>query len=83
MSNRFDDAFFAQNILLGSDHTLIVRAGMQVVRVNLDTGEVHPTRMPMLDIGKRKSPDGKNIVGVQNGQFYCYDLDSDLAKEIP
>lgn len=80
---RFDNAFFGQNILLGSDHTLIVRAGMQVVRVNLDTGEVHPTRMPMLDIGKRKSPDGKNIVGVQNGQFYCYDLDSDLAKEIP
>ena len=79
---RFDDAFFGQNILFGSDHTLIVRAGMQVVRVNLDSGEVHPTRLPMLDIGKRKSPNGKSIVGVQNGKFYCYDLDSDLAKEV-
>ena len=56
---RFDDAFFAQAILFGSDHTLIVRAGMQVVRVNLDNGEVHPNRLPMQDIVKRKSPDGK------------------------
>jgi hypothetical protein len=79
---RFDDAYFGQSILLGSDHILIVRAGMQIVRVNLDNSEVHPTRMPMLDIGKRKSPNGENIVGVQNGQFYCYNLDSDLAKEV-
>ena len=80
---RFDDAFFAQTILFGDDHTLIVRAGMQVVRVNLDNGEVHPNRVPMQDIGKRKSPNGKNIVGIENGRFYCYDLDSELAKEIP
>jgi hypothetical protein len=80
---RFDDAFFAQNILLGSDHVLIARAGMQDVRVNFDNGEVHPTRLPMQDIGKRKSPNGKKIVGVENNRFYCYDLDSDLAKEIP
>jgi len=79
---RFDDAFFAQTILFGSDHTLIVRAGMQVVRVNLDNGEVHPNRVPMQDIGKRKSPNGKSIVGIENGRFYCYDLDSELAKEI-
>ena len=80
---RFDDAFFAQTILFGSDHTLIVRAGMQVVRVNLDNGEVHPNRVPMQDLVKRKSPNGKNIVGIENGRFYCYDLDSELAKEIP
>jgi len=69
------------NILFGSDHTLIVRAGMQVVRVNLDNGEVHPNRVPMQDIGNANRP-WKNIVGIENGRFYCYDLDSELAKEI-
>jgi hypothetical protein len=51
--------------------------------VNLETGDVRPVRIPLDGIAKRRSPDSKSLVGLQGGQFYCYDVDSDAAKTIP
>ncbi len=79
---QFNEQYFADNIFLGTEKTLVVRNMNSVLRVNLETGDVKPTRIPLLDIGKRKSPDSKSVVGLQNGQFYCYDADSDDAKTI-
>jgi hypothetical protein len=79
---QFNDQYFAENIVLGSEKTLVVRNLNQLLRVSLDSGEVHPTKIPMPEIGKRRSPDGRYLVGIQNGQFYCYDVDSDESKAI-
>lgn len=80
---QFNDQNFAANIMVGTDRTLILRNLNQILRVNLETGDVHPTKLPLLEIGKRRSPDSKSVVGLQNGQFYCYDVDADDAKSIP
>lgn len=60
----------------------IVRNVNQLLRVGMETGEVHPTKIPMQEIAKRRSPDSKHLVGIQNGQFYCYDVDSEETKTI-
>ncbi len=79
---QFNDQNFAGNIILGTQKTLVVRTMPNVLRINLETGDVKPTRIPLLEIGKRRSPDSKSVVGLQNGEFYCYDVDSDTAKTI-
>jgi hypothetical protein len=79
---QFNDQFFAENIILGTEKTLIFRNLNQILRVDLKNGEVHPMKIPLQEIGKRRSPDSKSVVGLQNGQFYCYDVDADEAKEI-
>jgi hypothetical protein len=79
---QFNDLYLADNIILGTEKTLVVRNMNQLLRVNLETGEVHPTKIPLGAIGKRRSSDSKSVVGVQNGQFYCYDVDRDEAKTI-
>ena len=54
-----------------------------LLRVNLENGEVHPSRLPLGEIVKRRSPDSKWVAGFLNGQFYCYDVDTDATKTIP
>ncbi len=80
---QFNEANFADNVVLLASQTLVVRNFNALLRVNLETGSVKPMRIPLGDIGKRRSPDGKWVVGVQGGQFYCYDVDADAAKTIP
>jgi hypothetical protein len=80
---QFNEASFAENIMLGTEKTLVVRNMMKLLRVNLETGDVKPVRLNIGGIRKHRSPDGKSIVGLENGQFYCYDVDSDDAKTIP
>ena len=81
--DSFYENHFAENLVLLTSKTLIVRNLNNLLRVNLETGNVKPTRIPLGDIGKRRSPDSKWVVGVLNGQFYCYDVDGDSAKTIP
>ncbi len=80
---QFNDTYFAQNLLLWPRTTLVVRNLNQLLRVNLDTGLVKPVRLPLGEIAKRRSPDHRCVVGLQNGEFYCYDVESDEAKTIP
>lgn len=80
---QFNELYFADNLFLGTEKTLVVRNMNKLLRINLETGDVKPTRISLLEIAKRKSPDSKRVVGLENGQFYCYDVDSDDAKTIP
>lgn len=80
--SQFNDQNFAGNTVLGTEKTLLVQSVGHVLRVVLATGETHPLKLPMSEIGKRRSPDSKSVVGLQNGQFYCYDVDTDEAKSI-
>jgi hypothetical protein len=80
---QFDDRYFADNLFVGTEKTLIVRNLNKVLQVNLDTGSVKPMDFSLLEIAKRKSPDSKSVVGLENGKFYCYDVDSDKADMHP
>ena len=80
---QFNETFFADNIILGTEKTLVVRNSNKLLRVNLETGDVKPVRIKLNDIAKRRSPDSKSVVGIEGGQFYCYDADSDELKTIP
>jgi hypothetical protein len=80
---QFNEANFADNVVLLAQQTLVVRNFNALLRVNLETGSVKPMRIPGGDIAKRRSPDNKWLVGLQNGQFYCYDVDADEPKTIP
>lgn len=80
---QFFEQNFAENIMFWTDKTLIVRNLSTLLRVNLETGDVKQLRISLDGIAKRRSPDSKSLVGLQGGQFYCYDVDSDAAKTIP
>lgn len=80
---QFHEASFAENIMLGTDKTVVIRNITKLLRVNLETGDVKPVRLNINGIRKHRSPDGKRIVGLEGGQFYCYEVDSDEAKTIP
>jgi hypothetical protein len=80
--DQFFAGSFADNIQFGTEKTLIVRNVGKVLRVNLETGDVKPMRFVVEGLKKRHSPDSKFVVGVEGGQFYCYDVDADAAKTI-
>jgi hypothetical protein len=80
---QFYEQNFAANVLLRTEKTLVVRNLNQILRVNLETGEVHPTKIRLDDMGNRRSPDSKWLVGTDRGQFYCYSVDSEETKSVP
>lgn len=80
---QFHPAFFAQNVMLGSDKALLVRLQGQLARVDLLTGEVQPQRIPVNDLAKRRSPDGRYLIGDDGKNIYVYDVEANDAKSFP
>ncbi|MGC3992046.1 MAG: hypothetical protein QM796_20605 [Chthoniobacteraceae bacterium] len=77
---QFMDTSFEENILLCTEKTLVVRNMMRLLRVDLETGTVHPTLLPLGNPVSQRSPDCKLLIGITNGQFYHYDVDTDHAE---
>jgi hypothetical protein len=61
---------------------MLVRNGMQLLHVGLDSGTVKPARFNLSKLGSRRSPDGKFVVGLEKNQFFCYDVNEDDIKRI-
>lgn len=80
---QFNHQNFAMNIVLGTDKTLLIRSMNKVLHVDFVTGAVKPMDLFLEQIGKRRSPDSKGIVGLENGKFYYYEVDTDDAKYFP
>ncbi len=80
---QFNDQFFAENLIFGTDQTLVVRVGNNIVRVNIETGEIKPGPYLLSGIEQRRSPDSKHVVGFKDGHFYCHNIDSEETKIIP
>ena len=80
---QFNDQYFADNIVVGTDKTLLVHNINKVLHVNLETGEVKPMQISLQEISKRKSPDSKAVVGLENGKFYYYDVDANEPQYFP
>jgi hypothetical protein len=80
---QFNAPFFAANVMLGSAKNIVVRNQNALVRVSLLTGEVQPMKLPLSEIGKRRSPDGGCVVGEFNRQLYAYDVDVGDAFGFP
>ena len=77
---QFNDQYFAESIVLHSDKALLVHTMNKVLRVDLESGDVKPVQISLLEIGKRRSPDGKSAVGLEGGKFYSYDVETNSAK---
>ncbi len=73
----FLEQYFAENLIMATDKVIAVRNLNQQLRVNLETGEVKPTRIPTDGIQKRRSPDGRVLLGQQGNEVYHYDVQRD------
>jgi hypothetical protein len=80
---QFNDQNFARDIVIGTEKTLLIRQLNKVLHVNFATGDVKPMQISLIDINKRRSPDSKGVVGLENGRFYFYNVDTDEAKYFP
>ncbi len=80
---QFNELYFAKGVVIATEKTLLVRNGFQLLHVNLETGQVKPSKFSLSNIGRRRSPDSKHVVGLEKGQFYCYEVDEDEAKTVP
>ena len=80
---QFSDQYFADNIVVGTEKTLLVHNMNKVLNVKLDTGDVKPMQISLDGISKRKSPDSKGVVGLENGRFYYYELDTNEPQYFP
>lgn len=80
----FMEQFFAENIILGTEKVFVVRNMNQLLRVDLVTGEVTSTRIPLTGLKNQRSPDGALLVGgmtERRGQkFFAYDVEKDDAQ---
>lgn len=78
------DRYFLQNVQLATNKVVVAQNMNQFLRVNLVTGEVTLTRIPMSEVGERRSPDGAILLGEvterQAPKVFAYDVEADDAK---
>ncbi len=79
---KFNAPFFAANTLMGSEKALLVRNQNQILKVNLLTGDVQQIRLPTSDLVKRRSPDGRFLIG-DAGNIYVLDVEAPDAYNFP
>lgn len=81
------ESFFIQNILMGSDKTLVLRNMNTNLRVNLDTGEVAPVKPKYGKAVTSRSPDGAMMAGEdwsnRGTNLIVYELDADKMSSLP
>lgn len=80
---QFNGAFFSQNVLMGTEKAILVKVQNQLVRVDLLTGAVEPQRIPLNDLNKRRSPNGRYLIGEDGKSVYVYDVEASTAKSFP
>lgn len=79
---QFNETYFAANIMLGTDRVIVVRNLNQLLRVDLERGDVKPTRIPLGVVAKQRSPNGRYLIGTEHGQLFCYDVETDESKAV-
>ncbi|MBL9144953.1 MAG: hypothetical protein JNM99_14830 [Verrucomicrobiaceae bacterium] len=80
----FMERFFVDNILLATSKVLVVRNNNQLLRIDLVTGEVISTKVPLSGLKNQRSPDGALVVGGATERrvqkLFVYDVEKDEAK---
>lgn len=79
----FPEAYFAENLVLVTDETLVVRNMNNLLRVTLKTGNVTPMRMSLIDLGQRRSPDSRTVLDRQDGTLLAFDVDTSEIRQCP
>lgn len=72
---KFNSQYFAANVVMGSENALIVRNQPGVLRINLKTGDVQQIKLPLNEVSKRRSPDGRTLIG-DAGNIYVFDVEA-------
>ena len=83
-TGAFMEQYFVESILLKTEKVIVVRNMNQMLRVDLVTGEVISTRLPITGLKNQRSPDGGMLVGGMtermSQKFFCYDVYKDEVK---
>lgn len=80
---QFDEANFSDNLIMLTEKFALLRNHNQVVRVDLESGQVKPMQADLLHFQKRRSPDSKTIIGIRQNEFYRYDFEADRSDTHP
>lgn len=80
---QFNASFFAANVVMGTDKAIVVKHQARPLRINLLTGDVQPINLPLGDLAKRRSPDGRFLVGDESRNIYAFDVESAEAYNFP
>lgn len=82
----FKEGFVLENIMMASKGAVIISNMNQLVRVNLRTGEVSPTKVPVTQAPERRSPDRRFLLGqagdMKGQTAYIYDVETDSVKSL-
>lgn len=79
----FYDRLFSDNLCMMSKKFLLFRNQNQLLRINIETGDVKPAQVSGVDLVRARSPDGQILLGMEGMNFFIYDLDGDEKKTSP
>lgn len=84
---EFRESFLVPNIMMGTENMIVVRKPPNLLQVDMNTGEVHPLKLPPGSSFENQSPDGRMLVGMirerSGANFYAYDVEKDEVKTLP
>lgn len=81
-TGEFNAQYFAASVMMGSENALIVRNQSKILRVSLKTGGVEQIRLPLGEVAKRRSPDGRTLIGDARN-IYVFDVEAADAYNFP
>jgi hypothetical protein len=79
---KFTPEHFAANTVIGSENALVVRNQPGVFRIDLRTGDIRQIRLLLDGMVKRRSPDGRMLIGDARN-IYVYDVEAEDAYNFP
>jgi hypothetical protein len=81
----FKDQYFVDNVLLGTDKKLLVRQPQKLLLVDVDSGRVQESDLPLEDLASRASPDRSQVIGLVRGRKgggYVFSLETGEASPV-
>lgn len=79
----FYERYLIENIVLATGKILVLLHENTLLRINLESGEVKPTALPLQGYQRRLSPDGKRLIDTQGSTLYLYDVETEETKTHP
>lgn len=74
---------FYSSVALISSKALVVRNLNQLLWVNLESGDFKPAEVSMNGVAKRRSPNGRYVIGDDGEGFFRYDVDTNNRQALP
>lgn len=80
---QFNPNFFASQLQLFTENSLITGQGRQFLHVDLKQGDIRQVKLPDTQLIRRRSPDGGVAFGEQAGKLVLFDCDTSSGTPVP